>query len=111
MPLSRYTIREVKAPANYGVNETELTAYLEHEGQIVKFEVTNKSLTTGVSITKTGPKEIMAGQPVRYTFSGIANNSNVRLDNFYWRDTLPAEVRLDTVPPQTILIPSGQRDD
>ena len=105
LPLSRYTIREVKAPANYGVNETELTAYLEHEGQIVKFEVTNKSLTTGVSITKTGPKEIMAGQPVRYTFSGIANNSNVRLDNFYWRDTLPAEVRLDTIVTGTYNFP------
>lgn len=105
LPLSRYTIREVKAPANYGVNETEFTAYLEHEGQIVKFEVTNKSLTTGVSITKTGPKEIMAGQPVRYTFSGIANSSNVRLDNFYWRDTLPAEVRLDTVVTGTYNFP------
>ena len=105
LPLSRYTIREVKAPTNYGVNETELTAYLEHEGQIVKFEVTNKSLTTGVSITKTGPKEIMAGQPVRYTFSGIANSSNVRLDNFYWRDTLPAEVRLDTVVTGTYNFP------
>ena len=105
LPLSRYTIREVKAPANYGVNETELTAYLEHEGQIVKFEVTNKSLTTGVSITKTGPKEIIAGQPVRYTFSGIANSSNVRLDNFYWRDTLPAEVRLDTVVTATYNFP------
>ena len=105
LPLSRYTIREVKAPANYGVNETELTAYLEREGQIVKFEVTNKSLTTGVSITKTGPKEIMAGQPVRYTFSGIANSSNVRLDNFYWRDTLPAEVRLDTVVTGTYNFP------
>ena len=105
LPLSRYTIREVEAPANYGVNETELTAYLEHEGQIVKFEVTNKSLTTGVSITKTGPKEIMAGQPVRYTFSGIANTSNVRLDSFYWRDTLPAEVRLDTVVTGTYNFP------
>ncbi|GAA6454790.1 SpaA isopeptide-forming pilin-related protein [Flavonifractor plautii] len=105
LPLSRYTIREVKAPANYGVNETEFTAYLEHEGQIVKFEVTNKSLTTGVSITKTGPKEIMAGQPVRYTFSGIANTSNVRLDSFYWRDTLPAEVRLDTVVTGTYNFP------
>lgn len=105
LPLSRYTIREVKAPANYGANETELTANLEHEGQIVKFEVTNKSLTTGVSITKTGPKEIMAGQPVRYTFSGIANSSNVRLDNFYWRDTLPAEVRLDTVVTGTYNFP------
>ena len=97
LPLSRYTIREVKAPNHYGVNETELTAYLEHEGQIVRFEVTNKSLTTGVSIAKTGPKEAMSGQPVRYTFSGISNTSNVRLDSFYFRDSLPAQVRLSTV--------------
>jgi uncharacterized surface anchored protein len=97
VPLGRYTIREVKAPANYGVNETPLTAYLEHEGQIVRFEVTNKSMSTGVSITKTGPAEVMAGQPVRYVFSNIANSSNVRLDNFYWRDTLPAEVRLEKI--------------
>ena len=97
LPLSRYTIREVKAPANYGVSDQELTAYLEHAGQIVRFEVTNKSLSTGVSITKTGPKQIMAGQPVRYVFSDIGNNSNVMLTSFYWRDTLPAEVRLDSV--------------
>ena len=97
LPLSRYTIREVKAPANYGVNEQMLTAYLEHEGQIVRFEVTNKSLSTGVSISKTGPKEVVGGQPVRYTFSGISNTSNVRLDSFYFRDTLPAQVRLEQV--------------
>ena len=105
LPLSRYTIREIKAPDHYGINETELTAYLEHEGQIVRFEVTNKSLTTGVSITKTGPQEIMAGQPVRYAFSNIANTSNVRLDSFYFRDTLPAEVRLDTVVTGTYNFP------
>ena len=97
LPLSRYTIREVKAPEHYGINETELTAYLEHEGQIVRFEVTNKSLSTGVSISKTGPKEVVSGQPVRYTFSGISNTSNVRLDSFYFRDTLPAQVRLEQV--------------
>ena len=39
----------------------------------------------------------MSGQPVRYTFSGIANTSNVRLDSFYWRDTLPAAVTLDHI--------------
>ena len=105
LPLGRYTIREVKAPANYGVNETPLTAYLEHKGQIVRFEVTNKSMTTGVSITKTGPAEVMAGQPVNYIFSGIANSSNVRLDNFYWRDTLPAEVRLEKIVTGTYNFP------
>ena len=105
LPLGRYTIRETKAPANYGVSDQELTAYLEHEGQIVRFEVTNKSLTTGVSITKTGPKEAMSGQPVNYVLSGIANNSNVRLDNFYWRDTLPAQVRLNTIVTGTYNFP------
>lgn len=105
LPLDRYTIREVKAPSNYGVNETELTAYLEHEGQIVKFEVTNGSLSIGVSIVKTGPREIMAGQPVRYTFSRISNTSNVRLDNFYWRDTIPAQVRLNQVVTDTYNFP------
>ena len=97
LPLGRYTIKEVKAPDNYGVNDTVLNAYLEHEGQILTFEVTNKSLTTGVSITKTGPKEVMGGQPVRYVFDRIANTSNVMLTSFYWRDTLPAEVILDQV--------------
>lgn len=105
LPLSRYTIREVKAPANYGVNEQILTAYLEHEGQIVRFEMPNKSLSTGVSISKTGPKEVVSGQPVRYTFSGIANTSNVRLDSFYWRDTIPAQVRLNTVVTGTYNFP------
>ena len=105
LPLSRYTIKEVKAPANYGVSDQELTAYLEHPGEIVRFEVTNKALSTGVSITKTGPKQIMAGQPVRYVFSDIANSSNVRLNSFYWRDTLPAEVRLDTVVTGTYNFP------
>ncbi len=105
LPLSRYTIKEVKAPANYGVSDQELTAYLEHPGEIVRFEVTNKALTTGVSITKTGPKQIMAGQPVRYVFSDIGNSSNVMLTSFYWRDTLPAEVRLDTVVTGTYNFP------
>ena len=105
LPLERYTIREVKAPDHYGINETELTAYLEHAGQIVRFEIADKSLTTGVSITKTGPREVMAGQPVRYVFSEIANRSNVRLDNFYWRDTLPAQVRLNTVVTGTYNFP------
>ena len=105
LPLSRYSVREVKAPANYGINEEVLTAYLEYEGQILRFEVTDKSLSTGVSITKTGPKEVVSGQPVSYTFSGIANTSNVRLDSFYWRDTLPAQVRLNTVVTGTYNFP------
>ena len=105
LPLSRYFVREVKAPEHYGISEKELTVYLEYEGQIARLEVEDKSLTTGVSITKTGPKEIMANQPVRYAFSGIANTSNISLRNFYWRDTLPAQVRLEKVVTGTYNFP------
>lgn len=95
LPLSRYTIREVRAPAFYSANPTAMTAYLEHEGQIITFEVTNASVNTGVAIKKTGPSEVMPNQPIRYMFLQIGNNSNVALDSFYWRDTLPAQVTVN----------------
>ena len=95
LPLSRYTIREVRSPAFYSANLTVMTAYLEHEGQIVTFEVTNASVNIGVAIKKTGPSEVMPDQPIRYTFSQIGNTSNIALDSFYWRDTLPAQVTVN----------------
>ncbi len=97
LPLGRYTVKESKAPANYSVNNADITAVLEYEGQIVKFEVADESANTGVAINKTGPKETMSGQPVRYVFSGIGNTGTVMLDSFYWRDTLPAQVRLQSI--------------
>ena len=97
LPLSRYTVREIKAPANYSINPTVMTAYLEFNGQIVTFEVQNTSVSTGVSIKKTGPVQAVPGQPIRYVFSQIKNNSNVVLDSFYWRDQLPAPVTLSKI--------------
>ena len=97
LPLSRYTVREIKAPANYSINPTVMTAYLEFNGQIVTFEVQNTSVSTGVSIKKTGPVQAVPGQPIRYVFSQIKNSSNVTLDSFYWRDQLPAQVTLSKI--------------
>ena len=97
LPLSRYTVREIKAPANYSINPTVMTAYLEFNGQIVTFEVQNTSVATGVSIKKTGPVQAVSGQPIRYVFSQIKNSSNVVLDSFYWRDQLPAQVTLSKI--------------
>ena len=97
LPLSRYTVREIKAPANYSINPTVMTAYLEFNGQIVTFEVQDSSVSTGVSIKKTGPVQAVPGQPIRYVFSQIKNSSNVALDSFYWRDQLPAQVTLSKI--------------
>ena len=97
LPLSRYTVREIKAPANYSINPTMMTAYLEFNGQIVTFEVQNTSVSTGISIKKTGPVQAVPGQPIRYVFSQIKNSSNVALDSFYWRDQLPTQVTLSKI--------------
>ncbi len=94
LPLARYTLREVTAPKGYSVNPTVLTAYLEYAGQIVSFAVEDTSVATGVSIRKTGYAEVMPGQPIRYTVTGIANTSTVGLESFYWRDTLPGQITL-----------------
>ena len=97
LPLSRYTVREIKAPANYSINPTVMTAYLEFNGQIVTFEVQDSSVSTGISIKKTGPVQAVPGQPIRYVFSQIKNSSNVALDSFYWRDQLPVQVTLGKI--------------
>ena len=97
LPLSRYTIRETKAPDYYAINQTVLNAYLDYEGQILTFEVEDDSVATGVAIQKIGYKEVVPGQPIKYTITQIGNTSTVPLTSFYWRDTLPAQVQLDQI--------------
>ena len=98
LPLARYKIVESKAAEFYGLDKTPIEVEIEYAGQIVKASMTNKSLSTNVSIKKTGYVEAMPGQLVRYNFADIANNSTTALESFYWRDTLPVKaVRLQTI--------------
>ena len=98
LPLARYKIVESKAAEFYGLDKTPIEVEIEYAGQIVKASMTNKSLSTNVSIKKTGYVEVMPGQLVRYNFADIANNSTTALESFYWRDTLPVKaVRLQTI--------------
>lgn len=98
LPLARYKIVESKAAEFYGLDKTPIEVEIEHAGQIVKASMTNKSLSTNVSIKKTGYVEVMPGQLVRYNFADIANNSTTALESFYWRDTLPVKaVRLEKI--------------
>ena len=98
LPLARYKIVESKAAEFYGLDKTPIEVEIEYAGQIVKASMTNKSLSTNVSIKKTGYVEVMPGQLVRYNFTGIANNSTTALESFYWRDILPVKaIRLQTI--------------
>lgn len=95
LPLGFYTVKEVQAPANYGLNPTVFTADIEFAGQVVKLNVTDPVITAGVSIKKTGYAQTMNNNVMRWTVSGVRNGSTTSLQSFYWRDTLPTDaVRL-----------------
>jgi hypothetical protein len=91
LPLGRYYISEVTAPPYYQISNERYEAELEYPGQIIRISAYDKSAVLGTAIRKTGNIEVMAGDSMRYDFSGITNASNVPLSDFYWSDRLPTD--------------------
>jgi uncharacterized repeat protein (TIGR01451 family) len=91
LPLGRYQIREVTAPAYWQLSDQTFDVTLEYAGQIIKLADYDKPAELGVTITKTGNKEVLAGNKMTYRFT-VANTSNVALENFFWHDKIPYDV-------------------
>ena len=91
LPLTRYQIREVTAPAYWQLDPTVHDVTLEYPGQIIKLSAYDKPSSLGVSITKRGNAQVMAGQSMRYDLT-VANTSNVALESFFWHDKIPYDV-------------------
>ena len=96
LPLTRYQIREVTAPAYWQVSSEVFDVTLEYPGQIIKLSAYDKPSSLGVTITKRGNSEVMAGSQMRYDFT-VANTSNVPLESFYWHDRIPTDIANATV--------------
>ena len=96
LPLTRYQIREVTAPAYWQVDSTVHDVTLEYAGQIIKLSAYDKAASLGVSITKRGNAEVLAGSQMRYNIT-VANTSNVPLENYFWHDRIPTDVARATV--------------
>ena len=91
LPLGRYKIQEVSAPAYWQVDPTVHDVTLEFTGQIIKLSAFDKPSNLGVTITKRSNAEVLAGQTMRYDIT-VANTSNVALENFYWHDKIPYDI-------------------
>lgn len=91
LPLTRYQIREVSAPAYWQVSSEVFDVTLEYAGQIIKFSAYDKTAELGVSITKRGNTAVLAGNQMRYDIT-VANTSNVDLESFFWHDRIPTDV-------------------
>jgi len=98
LPLGRYLIEEIVSPAFYKRSDVVLDVTIEHSGQILRYEFFNEPANVGVEVRKTGPVEVMSGQPIVWNITTIANSSTIELSDFYVRDILPAHaVRLDRI--------------
>ena len=90
LPLTRYKIREVTAPAYYQLDPTVHDVTLEYSGQIIKLSAYDKAANLKVTVTKVGNKQLLAGDSLRYDLT-VSNNSNVALENFYLHDRFPTD--------------------
>ena len=96
LPLGRYKIVEVTAPAYWQVSGKTFDETLEYSGQIIKVSDYDKPSNLGVVITKRGNAEVLTGSQMRYDFT-VANTSNVPLDSYYWHDRIPTDAARATV--------------
>ena len=95
LPLTRYQLREVTSPAYWQLDPTVHDVTLEYPGQIIKLSAYDKPASLGVTITKRGNAQVMAGQSMRYDLT-VANTSNVPLESFFWHDKIPYDVARPT---------------
>lgn len=80
----------------YLLNENTYEFEIVNNGETIPVEIDNEPTDITVDVDKEGTTEIKPGEKVDYTFSNVANNSNVYLDNFKWYDYIPTDyIRLE----------------
>lgn len=91
LPVGVYTIKEVSAPRYYALNDKTLLAEIRHNGDIVRFEVLNSSISLNLTIQKKGPNAASPGQTIQYDIYEVQNGSSGTLENFYIHDRIPTD--------------------
>lgn len=91
LPIGVYTIKEVSAPRYYALNDKTLLAEIRHNGDIVRFEVLNSSISLNLTIQKKGPNAASPGQTIQYDIYEVQNGSSGTLENFYIHDRIPTD--------------------
>lgn len=97
IPSGKYYAKELSTGSVYYLlNENTFEFEIVESGEIVEKIIENEPTDIIVDVDKEGTVEIKPGETVDYTFSNIANNSNVYLENFKWFDYIPTDyIRLE----------------
>lgn len=93
----KYYLKELDTGSVYYLlNENTFEFEILNHGETVPVEIDNEPTDITVDVDKEGTTEIQPGDIVNYTFSNVANNSNVYLENFKWFDYIPTDyIRLE----------------
>lgn len=98
LPIGRYFIKQSGAAAYYAVCTEQFEQKLKIANDVVRFEVKNSSINLSIGSGLKSNARAVAGTTIRYDVTGINNNSDMSLDNFYWHIKVPTDVaRVGTV--------------
>lgn len=88
----KYYLKELDSGSVYYLlNEDTFEFEIVNNGETVPVTIDNEPVDITVDVDKKGTVEIKPGEEVNYTFSNVANNSNVYLENFKWYDYIPTD--------------------
>lgn len=94
----KYTFKEIEPSIYYILNNSTFEFEIKEHKEIIEKEIYNDNVELGVKIFKKGFVETQSTDTLFYDFKGIENTSNVYLDEFTWRDTLPTDaLRLEKI--------------
>ena len=99
IPYGKYYAKELDTGSVYYLlNENSYEFEIVNDGETVEKTIENEPVDIEVEVEKSGTVEIKPGDKVDYTFSNVANNSNVYLEDFKWIDYIPTDyIRLETM--------------
>ena len=99
LKLGKYRLVELKSADYYQIGKegAEFEFTLDYDGQKIVIKVENDNVVLETNVEKAGDTLGQGNEVINYQISNVHNSSSVRLTNFKIEDTLPQEVRLQSI--------------
>ena len=99
LKVGTYRLTELVSADYYQIGKqgAEYEFTLEYDGQKIVIKVENDNVVLETNVEKDGDKLGQGNEIINYQISNVHNSSSVRLTNFKIEDSLPQEVRLQSI--------------
>jgi len=91
LPIGRYIVSMVTAPAYYALSDEEIEVRLKINNDVVRTDMQVKSVNLAVDVEQKSNLTIRAGSSMRVDILKADNNSDMRLDNFNLHIKVPTD--------------------